>query len=375
MDIDGPGMIQLLTLAMNRLQSGRFRKMKIVLKQLITMTMLAAYPVFAHHSSAGRYDSSGIMEVEGEITSVSWRSPHVEYTLETADENGAIVDWMVEGAAPATLSRAGLSVDTIKPGDHVRVAGWPPVGDKKEMFLQNALLPTGEELLLWVSARPRWSDRQKNDFSFWRQTEGYPSRPELGLFRVWSSSLALRSSAFTLNPADADNYPLTDAARNAVERYQQDKQNLTTLGCSPKGMPLMMEQPYPMEFRRAGDDIVLRLEEYDAVRTIHMNREAPPAGTENSSLGYSVGHWENETLVVTTTHVNWPLFNQIGVPQSTEAVLVERFTPAADGSSLAYELTTTDPANFTEPFSGSKTWLYLPDQEVLSYDCQATSGE
>jgi hypothetical protein len=349
--------------------------MKIVLKQLITMTMLAAYPVFAHHSSAGRYDSSGIMEVEGEITSVSWRSPHVEYTLETADENGAIVDWMVEGAAPATLSRAGLSVDTIKPGDHVRVAGWPPVGDKKEMFLQNALLPTGEELLLWVSARPRWSDRQKNDFSFWRQTEGDASRPELGLFRVWSSSLALRSSAFSLNPADADNYPLTDAARDAVERYQQDKQNLGALGCSPKGMPLMMEQPYPMEFRRAGDDIMLRLEEYDAVRTIHMNREAPPAGTENSLLGYSVGHWENETLVVTTTHVDWPLFNQIGVPQSTEAVLVERFTPAADGSSLAYELTTTDPANFTEPFSGSKTWLYLPDQEVLAYDCQATSGE
>lgn len=44
----------------------------------------------------------------------------------------------------------------------------------------------------------------------------------------------------------------------------------------------MMEQPYPMEFCRAGDDIVLRLEEYDAVRTIHMDREAPPAGTENS---------------------------------------------------------------------------------------------
>jgi len=349
--------------------------MRTFLQYLITMTFLVANPVFAHHSSAGRYDSSGVMEVEGDVTSVSWRSPHVEYSLAVTDDSGAVVDWKVEGAAPATLRRSGLSMDTIKVGDHVRVAGWPPVGDKKEMFLQNALLPTGEELLLWVTARQRWSDRQKNDFSFWRQTEGVPSRPELGIFKVWSSSLALRSSLFSLNPADAANYPLTETAREAVLRYQQDRQNLSTLGCTPKGMPLMMEQPYPMEFRRDGDDIVLRLEEYDAVRTIHMDRDKAPAGTTNSLYGYSVGRWEGETLVVTTTHISWPLYSQIGIPQSTRAILVERFTPAADGSSLVYELTTTDPVNFTEPYTGSKQWLYLPDQEVLPYECQAVSGQ
>ena len=85
------------------------------------MAMLVAYPVFAHHSSAGRYDSSGLMEVEGDVTSVSWRSPHVVYELEVAGDSGAPVNWMIEGAAPATLSRSGLSVDTIKVGDHVRV--------------------------------------------------------------------------------------------------------------------------------------------------------------------------------------------------------------------------------------------------------------
>jgi hypothetical protein len=339
------------------------------------MTMLVAYPVFAHHSSAGRYDSSGLMEVEGDVTSVYWRSPHVVYHLEVAGDSGAPVNWMIEGAAPGALSRSGLSVDTIKVGDHVRVAGWPPVGEKKEMFLQNVLLPTGEELLLWVTARPRWTDKQKNDFSFWRQTEGVPSRPELGIFKVWSSSLALRSSLFSLNPADADNYPLTESARDTVSRFQQEDRNLTAQGCTPKGMPLMMEQPYPMEFSRDGEDVILRLEEYDAVRTIHMDRETPPASIENSPTGYSVGHWEGETLVVTTTHINWPWFSQIGVPQSTQTILVERFTPAADGSSLTYELTSTDPVNFTKPFSGTKTWLYLPDQEVRPYECQATSEE
>jgi len=337
--------------------------------------MLVAYPVFAHHSAAGRYDSSGLMELEGEVTSVYWRSPHVVYDLEVTGDSGAPVKWEIEGAAPATLSRSGLRVDTIRVGDHLRVAGWPPVGEKREMFLQNVLLPTGEELLLWVTARPRWSDKQRNDFSFWRQTEGVPSRPELGIFKVWSSSLALRSALFSLNPADAANYPLTQSARDAVSRFQQEGRNLTTQGCVPKGMPLMMEQPYPMEFRRDGEDVILRLEEYDAVRTIHMDRETPPAGIENSPTGYSVGHWEGETLVVTTTHIDWPWFSQIGIPQSTQTVLVERFTPAADGSGLTYELTSTDPLNFTRPFSGTKKWLYLPDQEVRPYECQAASEE
>jgi len=349
--------------------------MKISMRYFLSLTMLVAYPVFAHHSSAGRYDSSGLMEVEGDVTSVYWRSPHVVYNLEVAGESGAPVNWIIEGAAPATLSRSGLSVDTIRVGDRVRVAGWPPVGEKKEMFLQNVLLPTGDELLLWVTARPRWSDEQKNDFSFWRQTEGVPSHPELGIFKVWSSSLALRSSLFSLNPADAANYPLTQSALDTVSRFQQAGRNLTTQGCAPKGMPLMMEQPYPMEFSRDGDDVLLRLEEYDAARTIHMDRATPPAGIENSPTGYSVGHWEGETLVVTTTHIDWPWFSQIGVPQSTQTVLVERFTPAADGSSLTYELTSTDPVNFTRPFSGTKQWLYLPDQEVRPYECQVASEE
>ena len=106
-----------------------------------------------------------------------------------------------------------------------------------------------------------------------------------------------------------------------------------------------------------------------------MDRETPPAGIENSLTGYSVGRWDGDTLVVTTTHIDWPWFSQIGIPQSTQATLVERFTPAADGSNLSYELTSTDPVNFTSPFSGTKTWLYLPDQEVRPYECQVTAEE
>jgi hypothetical protein len=335
----------------------------------------AAVPSLSHHSAVGRYDQTSILEIEGEIRDVRWRSPHVMLTIQAISDVGErIAVWKIEGAAPLNLARTGIAADSFRVGDRVRLAGWPPMGERNEMFVQNALLPSGEELLMWVTARPRWSEERRGDFAHWRQTEGDRSRPELGLFRVWSSSLAL-PMLFDLGSRNVDGYRLTEAAREAVRAYASAETNLATQGCIPKGMPLIMEQPYPMEFVRNGDDIVLRMEEYDAVRTIHMGEETAPPGTPHSSFGYSIGRWEGQTLVVTTTHVDWPWFNQQGIPQSEDAVLVERFMPSADGSLLDYELTAMDAATFTEPVTRRKQWLYLPDQQVHPYECEAATEE
>ena len=332
------------------------------------LVALLPFAATAHHSVAGRFDTRSLIEVEGRITSVHWRSPHVEYTLEATDDSGASVEWLLEAAAPSTLQRSGLSPDVIAVGDRVRVAGWAPVTDKHETFLQNVLLSNGDELLLWVSAQSRWSEAQANDFAFWQQTQGDASRPELGIYRVWSSSLALPRR---FSRRSAEDYPLTASARAAVTAYADSGENLAIQACVPKGMPLIMEQPYPIEFRRNGENIELHLEEYDAVRMIHMNEATPPPGTARTSFGYSVGQWERGALIVETTLLDWPWFSQSGIPQSEQARLVERFTPAADGSYLDYELTAVDPTNFTEPVTTGKRWLYLPEQTLRPYACEA----
>ena len=113
----------------------------------------------------------------------------------------------------------------------------------------------------------------------------------------------------------------------------------------------------------------MKFAKYDTLRTVHMDRGGVPAGEPTSLLGYSVGRWEGTTLVVTTTRLDYPWTDQLGVPQSEESVLVERFTPAADGSRLLYELTVTDPVNFTEPVTLDKDFLYLPGLEVTPFDC------
>ncbi|HEX5047492.1 MAG TPA: hypothetical protein VFX89_10395, partial [Gammaproteobacteria bacterium] len=83
----------------------------------------------------------------------------------------------------------------------------------------------------------------------------------------------------------------------------------------------------------------------------------------------SVGRWDGRTLAVTTTKIDWPFFSQLGIPQSADVSIVERFTPTADGSRLDYAMTVTDPVNFTRPVELATHWLYLPGVELLPYEC------
>ena len=167
---------------------------------------------------------------------------------------------------------------------------------------------------------------------------------------------------------DDIRYPLTAGAQAALAKFDPVK-NYPLRNCTPKGMPTIMEQPYPMQFLQQGDDIVLRMEEYDTVRTIHMQTESGAKERSRSPLGYSVGKWEGTTLVVMTSGINWPHFDAAGIPLSDRAGIVERFAPTADGSRLDYQMTVTDMLTFTKPVVLQKHWLSLPNVDVRPYKC------
>ena len=50
--------------------------------------------------------------------------------------------------------------------------------------------------------------------------------------------------------------------------------------------------------------------------------------------------------------------------------MIERFTLSEDGSRLDYSLTVTDPANFTEPVTLTKFWVWYPEMTVEPFQCQ-----
>jgi hypothetical protein len=81
--------------------------------------------------------------------------------------------------------------------------------------------------------------------------------------------------------------------------------------------------------------------------------------------GYSVGRWDGDTLVVTSTGFDdrqW--LDQYGFPISAEAVLEERWDRPSP-SRLRARLTLNDPGMYTEPWEGSpKVWALIPKEEM-----------
>jgi hypothetical protein len=333
---------------------------------LLCLSLPIAMPATAHHSFA-KFDRQRSIELEGELVEVRWQNPHVQFTLRTRGADGQVQDWRLETNSPGILRRTGVGPELVAVGDRVKVAGNPAVDGSSELNATNMLLSDGREVSLGFGGQARFAGRTIGDDRAWSVSEGDKTHPELGLFRVWSSTFAGGALLF----AGGVNYPLTPDARRAVESFDSvaGSRRLAS-DCTPKGMPWIMEQPYDIAFERSGNDIVFRLEEFDVVRRIHMEWKGDRAAQPFTPHGFSTGAWEDRTLVVTTTNLNSPNF-KFEIPASNKASIVERFTPSVAGDRLDYEIVVTDPVTFTEPVRMAKYWLSIPGQVLDAYNCGA----
>ncbi len=330
-------------------------------QRLVSLLALLGAPALAHHSVGAFFDASTTLQLEGEITEVSWRNPHILFEFRDSDGE----QWTLETHSLSIMRRLDAVEPFVAPGDRVRVAGWPSRRGRG-MFVNNMLLPGGEEFVFRFQPVPAdliWSDRMWGTTERWFAQSGDESANELGIFRTWSSTL--HDGAFT--SFWRSDYPLTAAGHAFRDNFDPAGDD-PLLNCGLKGMPGIMSNPYPLAFHDRGDTIEIQIEEYDSLRTVHMNPATTPE-PEYSIHGHSTGRWEGDTLVVETTHVNWGHLNGRGVPLSDGVHLLERFTVTDNGGRLDYSMTITDDATFTEPVVLSKFWVYLPDVSVEPYEC------
>jgi hypothetical protein len=327
----------------------------------------------AHHSTNLYFDRDNVVEIAGTLTRVEWRNPHSLLIVETIGEDGRETLWQVESRAATQLIRAGLTPDAFQIGDSTRIAGFRGLRNSTSIFLTNILLTDGRELVVDHFAEPRWSANLVGSTTGFYQAARVEDLPttSAGLFRVWGSDAADRGGDNEARTLWNDSYPLTRDARTAQANWDPVAEN-PYVHCR-SGMPAIMDQPYPLEFVSEGDDILLFLEEQDTVRRIHIANEANADSEPDNPFGYSTGRWEDDTLVVTTINIDWPWFDQTGIPQTDALKLVERFTPSVDGSVLRYQVTATDPAIFTEPVILERRWIWVEGEERIPYNCISDS--
>ncbi len=309
----------------------------------------------AHHAATGLYERDAVAEIEGEISTVFWRNPHVRLVITRDTENGE-EDWEAEFGSVNTLERIGISRDMVQVGERVTITGRPGRNGLQALFASSMTLSDGTELILNASTERRYGLTE----SALRDAQSAAPELRADIFRVWLPSIRPNTGA------GYTEFPLTAAGRAAQAAW--DPANDPALRCVPPGLPTAMDNPYPVEFVDEGDTIVLRLEEWDGVRTIRMSEEIAREPAQ-ARMGNSVGRWEANTLIVETTDMAWRYIDDLGTPQSEDSVIIERFTLSDDGTRLSWDAQIVDPVNFTEPVTMEAEWRWVPGHEIKPFNC------
>lgn len=105
-------------------------------------------------------------------------------------------------------------------------------------------------------------------------------------------------------------------------------------------------------------------------RTIFTDGRKLPVDPNPTWMGYSVGHWEGDTMVVETAGFNDRGWLDIEGHPHTEALRVTERFHRRDFGHMDLEMTFDDAKTFTRPFSIRMNKTLLPDSDLLESVCE-----
>lgn len=330
---------------------------------MLAVALSASLPAAAHHNwASGYFIDDPQIEIEGVVSSITWRNPHIRVTVLVDQGLPTEKEWLLESGSVAMLSRMHVTKDLMPVGTKVKVAGWAARQSDTGLYLNHALLPSGVELIFQRDFEPYFTAESGTQIGDTDALSGrvfeedINKRPE-SIFAVWNTIYGDPGShglSRQRAQAEAAANDAAEANRPPPPPQVDPNYNIETYECDPKSMPRAMGNPYPIEFSKVGDDIQLRLEEYDIVRTFHMTDMHDDRAAEPSLTGYSTGKWDGDKLMVTTTKVI----------DSPDARYVETFQMRPDREYVDYTRTTVGRND-----TSSKYWRYVPGTTIQPYEC------
>ena len=105
------------------------------------------------------------------------------------------------------------------------------------------------------------------------------------------------------------------------------------------------------------------------VRPIVMDGTPPAADQPNTRLGYSVGRWEGDVLIIETTHISGGIVSGNARPLSPDGRVTERYWREPGSNDLQMDLEIDDPVNYTEAFKVGRVFIWAPDEEIRPWEC------
>ena len=191
------------------------------------------------------------------------------------------------------------------------------------------------------------------------------SRPDLA--GIWErfATRYYNNVAADLTPADVQPW--------AEALYQQRRadygKDSMEVRCLPYG-PAATTTPFAhVKIVQTPTLIMLLLEDL-TYRQIHLDGRQLPEDPNPSWMGYSVGRWEGDTLVVESIGFkdqSWLDYD--GHPHTDALQMTERYR-RRDVGHLDLDVTFEDPGAYNRPWTVSVPLELLPDTEILEFVCK-----
>ena len=177
-----------------------------------------------------------------------------------------------------------------------------------------------------------------------------------------------------LNNVYQEGIPYTDWALKVKEgRMANNSKDNPDAHCMPLGLMQLHTHPYEKKIVQSPSTMVIMYDANNDVRQILTDGREPVELTEDLApwfYGYSVGHWEDDTLVVETVGFRDDVWLDVnGSPLTHTGKMIERFKRLNYGT-LQIDVTIEDPKAYTEPFTVRVLQQLLPDGELFESVCE-----
>jgi hypothetical protein len=176
-------------------------------------------------------------------------------------------------------------------------------------------------------------------------------------------------------PLQPEYQAIRDKAAKIIIKGLPGGDNLAR--CLPDGMPGILLHGVAFEFMFTPGRVTM-ITENGELRRIHTDGRGFPPAEElyRSTSGYSLGHWEGDTLVVETRgmHTNAMMFLVNEIKVSKQAQIHERMH-LKDKDTLQVDTVIADPVVFTKPYAYSLTYVRGLREEEFVVGCMQNNRD